>query len=106
MKKFLLILLIISPNAFANWANLVCVAPSDNFTISVELNEKLQLVRLNEGANVRASFTPIAITFFVKLSEANYFHSINRSTGVMMIRNESSGQLLTPYQCSVATKKF
>ena len=91
--------------AFAGWTGLSCVSPSDNFTVSVEFDEKAGLVRYMGGPIVKATFTPTAI-MFTTLPPSAYFHSINRSNGVMMIKSEENGSLITPHQCSIAKKKF
>jgi hypothetical protein len=105
MKKVFFGLMLAPSIAFASWTGLSCVHPPDNFTVSIEFDERAGRVRVNESMIVKATFTANAI-MFTTLPPHAYFHSINRSNGVMMIKSEENGRLLTPYQCSVAKKKF
>ena len=92
-------------SAHAGWTGLTCVNPSDNFNVAVEFDEKSGLVRYMGGPIVKATFTPSTITF-TTLPPHSYFHNINRSNGVMMIRSEETGGQIQPHQCTIARKKF
>lgn len=85
---------------------LSCIDPKDNFTISIVFDSLKQQVVVNDMKPTVASITQSLIEFSLMLDGVKYFHRINRSTGSMMIVNNSNGDLLSPYQCSLAKRKF
>ncbi len=104
MKKIILTLtLLVLPNVvFAQWIDLSCVDPKDNFTVNYSFNEKLQKARNgNSNKLVDATIDKFGVLF----QDGEYFVSIKRSTGVMNI-TAPSGRLLSPYYCSLAKQKF
>jgi hypothetical protein len=105
LKRILIILVAFPSIALAQWTSLACVNPTDNFTVSVEFDEKGKRVRVMGTQIVHATFTPTTINF-TTLPPSAYLHVINRSNGAMMIQNVENERLLIPYQCSLEKKKF
>lgn len=105
LKKILFAILLFPSIAFAGWTELSCISPNDGFTIVVEFDDKKGLVRYMGGPIVNAQISSSQI-IFTTLPPDSYLHIINRSTGVMMIRNEQNNAWITPHQCSIARRKF
>ncbi len=107
MNKLILITLLFYVNAAnAAWTRLVCTKPDDKFSISVEFEEGLKLVRVNDGVPVFSTIGPSSITFNVKFPDSEYMHQINRLNGVMSIQRVDTGVWLTAYQCTTARQQF
>lgn len=92
--------------ANAAWTKIVCSKPDDKFSISVEFEENLKLVRVNDGVPVFSTINPSSITFNIKFSDSEYWHQINRLNGVMSIQRVDTGVWLTAYQCATARQQF
>jgi hypothetical protein len=104
MKKFLTSLIFFVPSiVYGQWIELSCIDPRDNFTVNFSFNESLQKVRIeNDKSIVPGNIDKFNISF----NDRIYFTSIKRSTGVMIIQNTQTGNLLSPYQCSPSKQKF
>lgn len=105
-KFFLPLLFLLSASANAAWTTLLCIKPDDKFSISIEFEENLKLVKLNDMAPVISNISSSTITFNLKFPDAEYFHQINRLNGVMSIQRVETGAWLSAYQCSLGRRQF
>ena len=85
---------------------LTCVEIRDGHTVSIVFDENERTVRRDSGPVMSAYIDQSVIEFYMETSKNRFFQRINRSNGMMMIRSETSGNLLTPYRCTRAAKQF
>jgi hypothetical protein len=105
-KIFLITLIFSSASVNAAWTTLVCIKPDDKFSISIEFEENLKLIKVNDMAPVFSNISASFITFNHKPFNIEYFYNINRLNGVMSIKQVDTGTWLSALQCSLARRQF
>ena len=103
---FVLLLLLFSQSTFANWVSLTCVESGGNFTMTIEFNEKEELVRIMEKRIVKAIITKNEIVWNIILNNIDYIQTLNRTNGILLVRIKEKNEDLTPYQCQLSNPKF
>jgi hypothetical protein len=106
MRLFILLLLLICNNAFAQLIELTCVNPKDNFTLNFQLDEENNAV-LYAGRKYDATFSSSSIVFTIQILNGNkYLHIISRMNGVMNIQDLGTKSILSSMNCAVEKKRF
>jgi hypothetical protein len=97
-------LLLLPLSTFAETIDLVCT-DNTGFSVVFEVNTSQRTVLANRRPSRNVNIDKNVIIFTLDLDGDEFYHSINRSTGVLTILNRDK-VMLSPYKCERAKPKF
>jgi hypothetical protein len=107
MYKFILIILLLSTytnEALAQFISLTCNENKLSITTSVDFNEKEKII-INDETKVSGFINPNEIRFISILNNDEYYYTLNRSTGIMRVRDKET-TLVATFKCDLRKNRF
>ncbi len=97
--------LVTSSTSYSNTISLSCMSYDNKYSMGLDIDLKSRLVSIS-GRKESAFIDNHSINFSSILNGTEYFHSLNRSTGLMVVAESPSMKIVDRYSCNLAKNKF
>lgn len=105
MRYLLMLSIVFTQVVFAQTKSITCNSLNANFSFTFEFDEKKNLITY-AGEQMQGLINKDAVIFMISIDGINYYHNLNRNSGLMSVSNKSTSRIVDTLRCAQSQQKF